>query len=142
MQKIQQVSEIFKIINSSDIVEFEWERDGKKIFIKRQGKASCHKKEISPAEIKSPVMAVEEEKIHLIKSPLVGTCYLVSPQNKKIMVKVGDKIKIGDKLCFVEAMKVFKEIVSDKEGEIKEVLIKNGQSVMYGQPLFKLNLTT
>lgn len=138
MQKIEQADEIFRIVSSSGIVEFEWERDGKKIFIKRPEKTSCCKKENLPSEMKAPVPAAAEEKIYLIKAPLVGTCYLISPQDKKIMVKLGDKVKIGDKLCFVEAMKVFKEIVSDKDGEVKEILIENGQSVMYGQALFKL----
>ncbi|MEW6088214.1 MAG: biotin/lipoyl-containing protein [bacterium] len=138
MQKIEQVNEIFKIINSSGIVEFEWERDGKKIFIKRPEKITYAKKEtLSPAG-DIPDTTKEEKKDHFIKASLVGTCYLVSPQDKKIMVKIGDKIKSGDKLCFVEAMKVFKEVVSDKEGEITEILVENGQSVMYGQPLFKL----
>ncbi len=135
MQKVEQVSEIFEIVNSSGIVEFEWERGGKKIFIKRSEKVNN-----LPSEVKTLVAAVAEGKVHLVKAPLVGTCYLISPQDKKIMVKLGDKVKVGDKLCFVEAMKVFKEIVSDKDGEIKEVLIENGQSVMYGQPLFKLVL--
>lgn len=122
MQNVEDVDKIFKIVNSSGIVEFEWERDGKKVFIKRDNHTS---------EIKTPVETVDEEKTHLIKSPLVGTCY-------EVMVSPGDKIKTGDKLCFVEAMKVFKEIVSDKDGKIKEILVENGQSVMYGQPLFSI----
>ncbi len=141
MQKVEQVNKIFNIISSSGIVEFEWERDGKKIFIKRPEKITYAKKESLSSGTKITDLSAAEGKNHFIKAPLVGTCYLVSGQDKKIMVKLGDKIKVGDKLCFVEAMKVFKEIVSDKEGEIKEILVENGQSVMYGQPLFKLNLT-
>lgn len=131
MQNVEDVDKIFKIVNSSGIVEFEWERDGKKIFIKREESVNCHKKDNQPLEVQTSVDLVDEERTHLIKSPLVGTCY-------KVMVKLGDKIKTGDKLCFVEAMKVFKEIVSDKDGEIKEILVENGQSVMYGQPLFSI----
>ncbi|MDD5773419.1 MAG: acetyl-CoA carboxylase, biotin carboxyl carrier protein [bacterium] len=141
MQNSEQVNEIFKIISSSGIVEFEWERGGKKIFIKRPEKITYAKKENLSSEIKTSVATPGvEDKIHLIKAPLVGTCYLVSGPEKKIMVKLGDKVKSGDKLCFVEAMKVFKEVVSDKDGEVKEILIENGQSVMYGQPLFKLTV--
>ena len=140
MQNSEQVNEILKIINFSGIVEFEWERDGKKIFIKRSEKVICAKKENLPSKKTPDVISGEEEKLHLIKAPLVGTCYLASGQGKKIMVKLEDKIKSGDKLCLVEAMKVFKEVVSDKDGVIKEILVVNGQSVMYGQPLFKLKI--
>ena len=141
MQNSEQVDEIFKIISLSGIVEFEWEREGKKIFIKRQEKVKNTKKEcLSPETKTTAIIPGIEKTVHLIKAPLVGTCYLVSGPEKKIMVKIGDKIKSGDKLCFVEAMKVFKEVLSDVGGEVKEILVENGQSVMYGQPLFKLTI--
>lgn len=74
----------------------------------------------------------------LIESPLVGIFYAASAEGKPAYVKVGDSVKSGDILCVIEAMKTMNEIRSDREGVIAEILVKNGDSIEYHQPLFRI----
>jgi acetyl-CoA carboxylase biotin carboxyl carrier protein len=80
--------------------------------------------------------AVAEEKLHEVKSPIVGTFYESSAPGAPVFVKVGDTIEVGQVLCIVEAMKLMNEIESDVAGEVVRVIAKNGGPVEYGQPLF------
>lgn len=73
-----------------------------------------------------------------IVSPIVGTFYEAKGPDKPILANVGDKVKKGQILCIIEAMKLMNEIESDYDGEIIEILVKNEQIVEYGQPLFKI----
>ena len=78
--------------------------------------------------------------LHIIKSPFVGTFYAAPSPGKPDYVKVGDKIKIGQALCVLEAMKIMNEIDSDINGEVVEVCVENESLVEYGQPLFKIKI--
>jgi len=80
--------------------------------------------------------AAPEEKLHEVKSPIVGTYYESSAPGAPSFVKVGDTISVGQVLCIVEAMKLMNEIESDVAGEVVKVLCENGKPVEYGQPLF------
>ena len=80
--------------------------------------------------------AAEEPKGNIIKSPLVGTFYAAPSEDAPAFVKPGDKVKKGQVLAIVEAMKLMNDIESDFDGELIEVLVENGQPVEYGQPLF------
>nr|WP_294664835.1 acetyl-CoA carboxylase biotin carboxyl carrier protein [uncultured Blautia sp.] len=73
---------------------------------------------------------------NIVKSPLVGTFYAAPSEDAPAFVKVGDKVKKGQVLAIVEAMKLMNDIESDFDGEIAEILVENGQPVEYGQPLF------
>lgn len=73
---------------------------------------------------------------HEVKSPMVGTVYLSSAPGSPAFVNVGQKVKIGDTLCLVEAMKMFNKIEADQSGVIAAVLVENGHPVEYDQPLF------
>jgi acetyl-CoA carboxylase biotin carboxyl carrier protein len=73
---------------------------------------------------------------HIVKSPIVGTFYDAPSPDSEAFVKVGDHVDTGKVLCIVEAMKLMNEIESDAAGEIVKVLVKTGQPVEYGQPLF------
>lgn len=90
----------------------------------------------SPAAPIAPTPAVEEVKGTLVKSPMVGTFYRSPSPGAKAFVEVGQQVKPGDTLCIIEAMKLLNEIEAEVAGEIKEVLVENGQAVEYGQPLF------
>ena len=76
---------------------------------------------------------------HMVKSPMVGTFYRTPSPNAKPFVEVGQAVKAGDTLCIIEAMKLLNEIEAEVAGEIKEVLVENGQPVEYGQPLFVIS---
>ncbi len=73
-----------------------------------------------------------------VKSPLVGVFYGAPAPDAEPFVKVGDRVKKGDVLCIVEAMKLMNEITATHDGEIVDVCIQNGSVVEFGQTLFKL----
>ncbi len=79
-----------------------------------------------------------QEEYKVIKSPMVGTFYSKSSQNAKPYAEVGQKVKKGDILCIVEAMKLMNEIESEFDGEIVEICVCDGEMVDYGKPLFKI----
>ena len=80
----------------------------------------------------------QEEEYKIIKSPMVGTFYSKSSPKAEPFVKVGDKVKKGQVVCIVEAMKLMNEIEAEFEGEIVEVCKKDEDMVEYGTTLFKL----
>ena len=74
-----------------------------------------------------------------IDSPMVGIIYITPKPSSPPFVKSGQKIKKGDIICLIEAMKTFNEIKSDKDGVVKSILVKNGDAVEFGQPLFEIS---
>ena len=88
--------------------------------------------EINEAEVKS------DENLYIVKSPIVGTFYTSPGEGKDSFVNVGDKVKKGQTLCIIEAMKLMNEIVCEVDGEATEVIAKNGEMVEYGENLIKI----
>ncbi|HEY8805190.1 MAG TPA: acetyl-CoA carboxylase biotin carboxyl carrier protein [Clostridium sp.] len=88
--------------------------------------------------IENAAKTIPEENLFVVKSPIVGTMYSAPSVDSKNFVKVGSKVKKGDTLCILEAMKLMNEIESEVDGEIMEVLVANEDMVEYGQPLFKM----
>ncbi len=82
--------------------------------------------------------AAEEEALHVIKSPIVGTFYESPSPGSSAFVSTGDRIEKGQVVCIVEAMKLMNEIEADAAGEIVKRFVNNGQPVEYGQPLFAI----
>ena len=82
------------------------------------------------------VPVVAEVEGHVVKSPMVGTFYRSSSPDSKAFIDVGSKVAVGETLCIIEAMKLLNEIECDFAGEIKKILVENGQPVEYGEPLF------
>ena len=74
-----------------------------------------------------------------IDSPMVGIIYLTPKPSSPPFVKKSQKVKKGDTICLIEAMKTFNEIKSDKDGLIKDILVKNGEAIEFGQPLFEIS---
>ena len=81
----------------------------------------------------------EPSNILSIDSPMVGIVYMTPKPSSPPFVKSGQKVKKGDTICLIEAMKTFNEIKSDKDGVIKSILVKNGEAVEFGQPLFEIS---
>ncbi|MEM5633555.1 acetyl-CoA carboxylase biotin carboxyl carrier protein [Bacillus cereus] len=159
MFKIQEVRELIKLIDSSNIDEFEYKKDGTTIKMKKRGnevvavQSTCNENKlmqpVAPVEVETKVAAaqaeapkqeekkaVQNENLHKITSPMVGTFYSSSSPDTPPYVSVGDRVSKDSIVCIVEAMKLFNEIDADVEGEIVEILVNNGQLVEYGQPLF------
>ena len=78
---------------------------------------------------------INEDEENIIKSPMVGTIYLQPEPSSDPFIKTGDKVKKGQTLLIVEAMKTMNDIVADKNGTIKEILVKNEQPVQFDDPL-------
>ena len=76
---------------------------------------------------------------NIMTSPMVGTFYLKPSPNAEPYVKVGQRVKKGDILCIIEAMKLMNEIESEYEGVIEEILVKDSECVEYGKPLFRIS---
>jgi acetyl-CoA carboxylase biotin carboxyl carrier protein len=97
-----------------------------------------------PAQIQAPQSetpakaAAIDSNLHVIKSPFVGTFYTSPSPGKPVYTKLGDKVKAGQALCVLEAMKIMNEIDSDINGEIVEICVDNESLVEFGQPLFKI----
>ena len=157
MFKIQEVRELIKLIDNSNIDEFEYANEGTTIKMKKQGNATVvyeaapAPKQEAPAAAPAPVAsapaaaAVQQEaapqpaetaNLHKITSPMVGTFYASPSPEAPAYVSVGDRVNNDTVVCIVEAMKLFNEIEAEVSGEIVEVLVKSGQLVEYGQPLF------
>ncbi|MFP5458015.1 MAG: acetyl-CoA carboxylase biotin carboxyl carrier protein [Bacteriovoracia bacterium] len=92
---------------------------------------------VSP-KVVADVAAKSDANIHVVKSPFVGTFYAAPGPGKPAYAKVGDKVKVGQPLCVLEAMKIMNEIDADAAGEIVEICVENESLVEYGQPLFKI----
>ena len=166
MLKVQEIREIIKLIDESDIDEFVYRQDDLKIELKKKGKSPVQETvryvtepvpALQPAtqqETKSEQPAMEpgslvtestsvseaEEKSHLheIVSPMVGTFYQAPSPDSDSYVKVGSEVNSDSIVCIVEAMKLFNEIEAEIEGKIAEILVKDGELVEYGQPLFSV----
>jgi len=154
--KVQEIRELIKLVDGSSIQEFVYEQDGTKIEMKKSGgsvvvpQVSIPAPVVSEAKPAAPVVEqvapaapavkeevkVVEENLHKITSPMVGTFYQSPSPDDDAYVKVGSKVSDDDVVCIVEAMKLFNEITAEVKGEIVEVLVKDGQLVEYGQPLF------
>ena len=88
--------------------------------------------------VKSEEIKESKEDGKIIKSPMIGTFYAKPSPDSKPYVEVGTTVKKGTVLCIVEAMKLMNEIESEFDGKIVEILVKDGETVDYGKPLFKI----
>lgn len=79
-----------------------------------------------------------EKKGNIIKSPMVGTFYLKPSPTAEPYIEIGKEVKKGDVLCIIEAMKLMNEIESEYTGKVTEILVKDGEAVEYGTPLFRI----
>jgi acetyl-CoA carboxylase biotin carboxyl carrier protein len=83
--------------------------------------------------------AEPEDEGYAVKAPMVGTYYAASSPGSAPYVQVGDRIKEGDTLCIIEAMKMMNQIEADVAGVIKSIRVQNGEPVEYGQTLFVID---
>ncbi|MBA2173639.1 acetyl-CoA carboxylase biotin carboxyl carrier protein [Halobacillus locisalis] len=163
MLKVQEIREIIKLIDQSNIDEFSYESDGAKVKMKKhqgqvvttpvqQGQpvqAEQPEPQSAPAapareqQVKETPEPKEEQQGSLdydkeITSPMVGTYYASPSPDQEAYVKQGDQVKEESVVCIVEAMKLFNEIEAEVSGEIVEILVEDGELVEYGQPLFRV----
>ena len=89
--------------------------------------------------INNVINDVPDKNLISIDSPMVGIVYLTPKPSSPPFAKKGQKIKKGDTICLIEAMKTFNEIKSDRDCTIKTVMVENGEAVEFGQPLFEIS---
>ena len=89
--------------------------------------------------INNVINDVPDDNLISIDSPMVGIVYLTPKPSSPPFAKKGQKIKKGDTICLIEAMKTFNEIKSDRDCTIKTVIVENGEAVEFGQPLFEIS---
>jgi acetyl-CoA carboxylase biotin carboxyl carrier protein len=82
----------------------------------------------------APAVAAKAD--HTVTAPMVGTFYSAATPGAKAFVDIGSEVNVGDTLCIIEAMKMMNQIESDKAGRVTAILVKNGDPVEFGQPLF------
>lgn len=146
---LRKLKKLIELVEESGISELEITEGEEKVRINRG--ATTNQPQINqlpthpefhqplPASVETP--SADNKKIEgtIINSPMVGTFYTSSKPGAEPFVKVGSKVKTGDILCIIEAMKLLNEIQSDYDGEIVEVLVENAEPVEFGQPLFRIN---
>ncbi len=145
--KLSTVEELVKLIQGSTISELTWNEGDSQLTIKQGGTAPIAAPQIiqQPAATSAPAApAVAAEsapasKGHEMKSPMVGTFYEASNPDAAPYVKVGDRVKKGQVLCIIEAMKLMNEIESDATGVVEEICVENTAPVEFGTVLFRIN---
>lgn len=139
--KYEEIKRLMDDVGESKLTSIDIEfPDGTKIKINKDNKKEeIIQKEKEEEKVQTVISNeqkedTKEEKI--VKSPMVGTFYSKSSPTAKKYVEVGDKVKKGDVLCIVEAMKLMNEIESEFDGKIKKICVKDGDIVEYGKQLF------
>lgn len=132
-----EIENLINLVNASRIEEFNYENNGVKINIKTQQnkKIKEHLISTSNTDVATDVQEMPKN-LSEIKSPIVGVFYASPSPDEQPFVESGQKVKKGDVVCIVEAMKVMNEIKAKKDGIIKKILVENEEVVEYGQPLF------
>lgn len=141
---IKEIKEMINLMNENNLSEFEMEKDGLKIRLKR-GPEGIVEKVVERAMPKVPpapylpgdqAVAPAASKVIEIKSPMVGTFYRTPSPEAPPFVNAGDNIEAGQVVCIIEAMKLMNEIKSEVKGKIVSVLVENADPVEFGQALF------
>ena len=133
------IKELVEHLNEFNLTELEYQEGQTKVKV---GKGSKNIEQIKSSAVVSPNKAVlsetsEKEGIR-IKSPIIGTAYLAPEPGAKKFVEVGQKIKKGQTIMIVEAMKTMNHVPSTNDGVVKKILVNDGQPVEFGQPLIIL----
>lgn len=147
----EKIKQLIEDVGNSKLSEIEIDfPDGTKISMKKEEKVvvatpieESKTTSVQEVEKKVEIANTEQETKNqaegkIVTSPMVGTFYLKPSPNAKPYVEVGKQVKKGDVLCIIEAMKLMNEIECEEEGTIAEILVKDGEPVEYGKPLFRI----
>jgi acetyl-CoA carboxylase biotin carboxyl carrier protein len=138
--ELEDLKGLIELLKETDITELLVEKDGTKVKIKREKIFSSLEipSQKSPALQETIIRETDEETQRLITitSPIVGTFYRSSSPDAPPFVDGGQRVKKGQVLCIIEAMKLMNEIESETDGILVKALVENGQPVEYGEPLF------
>lgn len=142
---VDKINALAQILKEQELTEIELEADNLKIKVRKEinvTAAAMPTVSVASTPVSNGSVAAVEaksaENLKEIKSPMVGTFYASPSPDAAAFIKVGDKIKKGDTICIIEAMKLMNEVPADFEGEVAEICIKNGEAVSFGQVIAKL----
>ena len=149
-----EITRILEMMREHDLSEFELERDNLKLRIRKHAghvvaaphvplpTAPLAPPAAMPVPAGAPSSALtpadEDVELVIVKSPIVGTFYRASEPGARPFAEEGDRVKKGQVLCIIEAMKLMNEINAEVDGEVVKVYVENGQAVQYGERLFAL----
>ena len=158
------IERILELVRTHDLAEFELERDGLKLRVRKAGAsptfhaAPMQMMPMATAPAPAPALAAapqaapapaaaggaraeaEPESVELavVKSPIVGTFYRCPEPGAPSFVEIGQRVKKDQVLCIIEAMKLMNEITSEYDGEVVSAYVENGKPVQYGERLFAI----
>ncbi|MGB2938537.1 MAG: acetyl-CoA carboxylase biotin carboxyl carrier protein [Phycisphaerae bacterium] len=136
---VEPIRRLLELMKEHDLVELEMEQEGLAVRLRKAGSEVRLVPAPAPPPA-TPQAAVPAkgaaEETATIKAPMVGTFYVAPEPGSKPFVEVGDHVTEDTVACVIEAMKVFNDIRAEMSGTIEKVLVKNGQAVEFGQPLF------
>lgn len=143
----EKIKQLMDDMGNSKLTEIDIDfPDGTKISMKKEHKQEKIIQNVTVAQpendteeyIEEQKEDKKEEKGNVVKSPMVGTFYIKPSPTAEPYIEIGKEVKKGDVLCIIEAMKLMNEIESEYTGKIVEILVKDGEAVEYGTPLFKI----
>ena len=138
------IRELARLLDETGLTEIEFERDGQRVRVAREGPATAGAAARLPGEAQAAPPAptgAAAETIDLAKhpgvvtSPMVGTAYVGSEPGARPFVEIGSRVRAGDTVLIIEAMKTMNQIPSPRAGTVIQILIEDGQPVEFGEPL-------
>lgn len=145
MYNIDEIKEFIAVLENSSLSVLELQNEnGSKIrlekpqFVQQAAAQAVPVAQSAPVQAAAPVTTAAADTGKAINAPIVGVFYAAPSPDAQPYVSVGKQVKKGDTVCIIEAMKCMNEIQAEEDGEIVEILAKDGELVEYGQPLFKI----
>lgn len=141
---LQEIERLADLMKEKGLTSLEWSQEDASLKLTMGGMATAAVQTAVQADgsamaaAAAAVSAPVPEAGNLMKAPMVGVLYLAPSPDAKPFVGVGSRVKKGDVLCIIEAMKLMNEIAAEQDGEILEICAEDGQIVEFGQPLFRL----
>jgi|TARA_B100000959_G_scaffold275154_1_gene328100 acetyl-CoA carboxylase biotin carboxyl carrier protein len=129
------IKELVDNLDEFNLTELEYQDGDKKIKVSKGSKIIEGSKSSSVITSNKAVLSNNEDEGIRVKSPIIGTVYLAPEPGAKKFIKIGDKIKKGQTVMIVEAMKTMNHVASTNDGIVEKILVNDGQPVEFGQTL-------
>ena len=132
------IKELVENLDEFNLTELEYQDGNKKIKVSKGSKVVDGSKSSAVISSNKAVLSGNEDEGARIKSPIIGTAYLAPEPGGKKFIEIGDKIKKGQTVMIVEAMKTMNHVPSTADGVVKEICVEDGQPVEFGQTIIIL----
>jgi acetyl-CoA carboxylase biotin carboxyl carrier protein len=135
------IRELARLLEETGLTEIEFERDGQRVRVARQALMTGVASTLPATPIEAAVHSIDAASVDpakhpgVVTSPMVGTAYLAPEPGARPFVEVGGRVRAGDTLLIVEAMKTMNQIPTPRAGIVIQILIEDGQPVEFGEPL-------